>query len=120
MRHNSCACATLIAHRNAAALTLLAAHMPPSLPLLPQTRRLSKFPDYMREKCECFQERPPRHAVTREQTRQKLPDLQLPAEVGGCKQLLPGWGGANNYCRDGVEKADAPEAAQPSAACRGG
>ena len=49
----------------------------------PQTRRLTKFPDYMREKCECFQERPPRHAVAREQTRQKLPDLQLPAEVGG-------------------------------------
>ncbi|KAI7839418.1 hypothetical protein COHA_006819 [Chlorella ohadii] len=52
-----------------------------------QTRRLSKFPDYMREKCECFQERPPRHAVTREQTRQKLPDLQLPAEIVGPIQV---------------------------------
>ena len=46
-----------------------------------QTRRLSKFPEAAKQKMEAFQQRPPRHAIAREQTRQKLPDLGLPAEV---------------------------------------
>lgn len=51
--------------------------------LLLQTRRLSKFPELMREKCDAFQLQPPRHAIPRQCTRQKIPDLDMPAEVGG-------------------------------------
>lgn len=89
-----------------------------------QTRRLTKFPDYMREKCECFQERPPRHAVAREQTRQKLPDLQLPAEVGGGagfdrRRWQPGQpiGHSSNVRASGVATAQLDSAAitQPAA-----
>ncbi len=47
-----------------------------------QTRRLSKMPPPIREKCEAFQLQPPRHTIPRDCTRQKLPDLSLPAEVG--------------------------------------
>ena len=54
-----------------------------SLPLGVQTRRLSKFPELMREKCDAFQLQPPRHAIPRQCTRQKIPDLDMPAEVGG-------------------------------------
>lgn len=46
-----------------------------------QTRRLTKFPDAIRHKCESFQLKPPRHAIPRDQTRQKLPDLDVPPEV---------------------------------------
>lgn len=60
-----------------------------------QTRRLIKLPPSMRAKCEAFQLKPPRHAIPRECTRQKLPELQLPAEVGrgrsqGCLWLTGG------------------------------
>jgi hypothetical protein len=48
-----------------------------------QTRRLTKMPKPIREKCEAFQLKPPRHAIPRGHTRQKLPDVDLPAEVGG-------------------------------------
>lgn len=58
-----------------------------------QTRRLTKFPEAARAKCESFQLQPPRHAITREQTRQKLPELQLPAEVGGGREWLREGGG---------------------------
>lgn len=47
-----------------------------------QTRRLIKLPEVAREKCAAFQRTPAQHAIAREQTRQKLPDLDLPAEVG--------------------------------------
>ena len=57
--------------------------LPLPLPLRVQTRRLSKFPELMREKCDAFQLQPPRHAIPRECTRQKIPDLDMPAEVGG-------------------------------------
>lgn len=57
----------------------LRALLPP--PPLNQTRRLIKFPDTMRQKCDAFQLDPPRHAIPRAQTRQKLPDVALPAEV---------------------------------------
>lgn len=53
---------------------------PPPFPS-PQTRRLSKLPKVMQEKCEAFQLKPPRHALDREVTRQRLPELDLPAEV---------------------------------------
>ena len=53
------------------------------LPLLSQTRRLCKFPEGTRQKCEAFQLRPARHAIPRGATRQKIPDLPLPAAVGG-------------------------------------
>jgi hypothetical protein len=46
-----------------------------------QTRRLVKLPEPMRRKCEAFQQTPARHAIPREYTRQKLPELELPAEV---------------------------------------
>ncbi|PSC69441.1 Oleoyl-acyl carrier chloroplastic [Micractinium conductrix] len=52
-----------------------------------QTRRLSKFPEAAKQKMEAFQQRPPRHAIAREQTRQKLPDLGLPAEIVGPIQV---------------------------------
>ncbi|KAI3437803.1 hypothetical protein D9Q98_000250 [Chlorella vulgaris] len=52
-----------------------------------QTRRLIKLPPSMRAKCEAFQLKPPRHAIPRECTRQKLPELQLPAEIVGPVQV---------------------------------
>jgi hypothetical protein len=61
-----------------------------SLPLGVQTRRLSKFPELMREKCDAFQLQPPRHAIPRQCTRQKIPDLDMPAEVGASAVLAAG------------------------------
>lgn len=52
-----------------------------------QTRRLCKFPDDIRAKCESFQLKPPKHAIAREYTRQKLPDLELPAKIVGPIQV---------------------------------
>lgn len=52
-----------------------------------QTRRLIKFPEAARQKCAAFQLMPPRHAIPREYTRQKLPELGLPAEIVGPIQV---------------------------------
>ena len=53
----------------------------PPCPACLQTRRLVKFPDSMKAKAAYFQRNPPRHSIPREQTRLKLPDLDLPAEA---------------------------------------
>lgn len=59
-----------------------------------QTRRLVKLPEPMRRKCEAFQQTPARHAIPRENTRRKLPELELPAEV-----ICPGrWPGGLTKC----------------------
>lgn len=46
-----------------------------------ETRKLSKIPEAMREKLEVFAPKPPRHPIPMHQTRLKLPDLPLPAEI---------------------------------------
>lgn len=78
---------------------MLAAQGAPCCFLLPalQTRRLVKFPEAARQKCAAFQLMPPRHIIPREYTRQKLPELGLPAEVrplgglGISRHLCPPW-----------------------------
>ena len=82
----------------AAALRLL-----PLLLLLLQTRRLCKFPEGTRQKCEAFQLRPARHAIPRDATRQKIPDLPLPAEVSeGPTQCCASGCGSAWWGRNGV------------------
>lgn len=51
------------------------------------TRRLSKLPEATRDRFESFQMQPPAHAIARECTRQKLPELGLPAEIVGPIQV---------------------------------
>lgn len=46
-----------------------------------KTRRLSKMPDSIRERCHWFQRDPPANAIPLEYTRMKLPDMKVEKEA---------------------------------------
>ena len=60
-----------------------------------QTRRLSKMPEFIRQKCNWFQRNPPQDAIPPAYTRAKIPEIELPPEVRG-----DAWGSRGS--RDGA------------------